>query len=1249
MVPANDMLASFGPRFRIEAVLGKGGFGSVYAARDQLTQTRVALKQLLDVDPLALMRFKKEFRALTDLYHPNLVKMHELFSLGTDWYFTMDLVEGQDFRTWVRGVEAPEVMHGVQTATVVMKRAAGAGGTHAPPAAPERAPTRIDVARLRDAMAQLADGVQALHEAGMLHRDLKPSNVLVSHRGRVKILDFGLVDHLARGNQPRDGLVAGTPAYMAPEQGLGAPLGPAADWYSVGVMLYEALRGRPPWHGELADIFRARAAAPPVDPRAVCSGLPDDLCDLALALLHDDPSGRPGADAILRGLGARRRSRTTLPMPVDATAGQSPPGFVGRLGELATLSSALADSRTHARVVELRGASGMGKTTLVRAFLARARGRAVVLEGRCYERESVPYKACDGLIDALVTHLQQLPADSLARLLPRHTAAAARLFPVLGRLLPAGDAPAHAPDPHELRRRAFTALRELMARIAARQPLVLFIDDLQWGDVDSAQLLAEVLAPPESPRLLLVLASRPTSTPCPTLEAIRRRGGTVSRIDLGPLPAHDAHALAAQLLGGADHDVGVVVRESGCSPFYVHELTRALPDRQPGAQPPSLVELVAGRIARVPDDARRLLELAALAGGRISAATLGRAGGLVDAARDDAISLLHGARLVRADGTPGRQRVEPMHDRIREAAIAGLDAEALRDAHRRLAAAIANEASPDVEALALHLHAAGDDAGARAYAELAGDRAGEALAFGRAVAFYEQALTPGSPALLVKLADALAHAGRGPEAAARYLEAVPGLDDEDALDARRRAAEQLLRSGHIDHGLAVVKQVLAAVGLHFFERPILALGSLIAHRLQLRARGLEFTEQAEASVDPAELRAIDLCWSVGNGLGGVDLLHCADFQARHLLRALEAGEPYRIARALAWEAILSALEGKQGIARADELAEQAEELAARIGHPHAMGWAASATAVTAWCEARWRTASQLCEYATALFRERCSDIAWELGSLEMWFNLSSLFFLGELDELRRRAPASAAEAASRGDLYAETTVRTNALPLLHLVGGQPELARESSHAAMVRFGEAGWHLQSWSDLLVQVQSWLYQDEPAKAAAALDHAWPQLERSAQLRVQVVRLQAHYWRARTELALMPAPASDERARAVTRVARVVRRLEREGNPWGEAMAASLAAGLAHAEGQADTAAAFARAAQRYQACEMPLFAAAAALAAARVREDLVAAVEALAALRDAGAVEPERVAAWLVPQPPSATGKVLDPPSGDQDAR
>jgi predicted ATPase len=154
----------------------------------------------------------------------------------------------------------------------------------------------------------------------------------------------------------------------------------------------------------------------------------------------------------------------------------------------------------------------MGKSMLAQAFLKETAlvQSTVLLPGRCYEQESVPYKAVDSLIDALSRYLQQVPVAEIRELLPEGIGALGRVFPVLSRVIEVNrtSVKAETQDPIELRRRAFRALRELLARLGSRYTLVLYIDDLQWGDLDSALLIGNLLRPPNPPLMLLLCSYR---------------------------------------------------------------------------------------------------------------------------------------------------------------------------------------------------------------------------------------------------------------------------------------------------------------------------------------------------------------------------------------------------------------------------------------------------------------------------------------------------------------------------------------------------------------------------------------------------------------------------------------------------------------------------------------------------------------------------------------------------------------------
>ena len=310
-------------RFRLVRFLGRGGMGVVYEAFDETNAVPVALKLLPVVSPDMLLRFKREFRAVADVRHPNLVRLGELVSEGSQWFFSMELVQGIDLMSYVRGVEPPArtsmapVLASDAPTPIVMpgeavRRYDPSSGL--PLGAPPGGNYREE--RLRPALAQLARALAALHAAGAVHRDVKPSNVLVTAEGRAVLLDFGLVS-AASIETTQSG--AGTPEYMAPEQVAMQPVSGAADWYAFGVILFELLSGRLPFEGLPHEILyrKQHGRAPRV--AALAPGVPADLAALCDRLLEADPEMRASGPEALAALAPAPVGRAIDPPPPRAT------------------------------------------------------------------------------------------------------------------------------------------------------------------------------------------------------------------------------------------------------------------------------------------------------------------------------------------------------------------------------------------------------------------------------------------------------------------------------------------------------------------------------------------------------------------------------------------------------------------------------------------------------------------------------------------------------------------------------------------------------------------------------------------------------------------------------------------------------------------------------------------------------------------------------------------------------------------
>jgi serine/threonine protein kinase len=1184
-------------RFRIVRRLGAGGMGVVFEALDLHCGTRVALKCGRRLDPEVLLRFKTEFRALQDLEHPNLVRLDELICDGGQWFFTMELIDGVDFLTHVSAPTSRTELASAGTledgATDLepptSARVDGAPAT--PPASYKR---YFDETRLRVALAQLVQGVTALHAAGKVHRDIKPSNILVTPEGRVVLLDFGIIADVRRGT---DGHAAGTPLYMAPEQTDACAIAPAADWYAVGLVLFQSLTGRLPFGASPFAALALKKRIEPPAPGSLVADLPADLDRLCVDLLRLDPGDRPDGMEVLRRLSVR----TAEPWP----AGR----FIGRVRELDALESCFTEVRNGgARTLLVHGESGTGKTALVSKFLEQRDRDVVVLAGRCCERESVPYKAVDELVDSLSWYLKRLAPLEAAALLPAHGAALAQVFPVLQRVpvvaevMHARSEP--APEPRELRLRAFAALRELFANIARRQPLVLAIDDLQWADADSMALLGELVSPP-APAGVLLLAT------------VRSPSGVASGADRLSLPAADdlhvtglapdeARALAASLLArerAAPDDPGkiaaVIASESAGHPLFIDELVRRKVALGMASATPRLDEALAARVHALGAQERAILELTAIAGAPLAQDHAAAAAGLAlgDLARR--VASLRAVNLIRSAVTATGHAVEPYHDRVRRVVVAGLAPMATRALHLRLAETLERRGG-DAETLAVHFHEAGEARRAAAWAGVAATRAATALAFDRAASLfrmaaeYEPASTAEGKRLRVGLAEALANAGHGAESARTFEEAAAAAAASQAV-LQQRAAEQYLRAGHIDSGVTAIRRVLEPLGLALPRTPHRALASLALRRAQLRLRGLRYRERAADELSPLELRRIDACYLVATSLGIVDHVRGADFQTRNLLWALRAGEPYRISRALAVEAGYAATRGVAGRARAEHLLGLAGRLAAQLDPrqaPHALGLVDCFTGLTGLLTGDWSLAREHCERARVIWRERCLGVAWELDSVD-FILLWAVLYQGELAELARRMPTLLRDAEERGDLYAATNLRTSFVPILRLAADQPVEARAEGAAAARGWSRDGFHLQHYNfEVFADGQISLYLGEPDAAHHRISGLWPALRASMLMMIQQLRIEALHVRARCALAAATAAEARARTSWLRSAERDTRRIARERAPWSRGWIDLLASGLAAARGDCDAAVALARrAASGCDDAGMRLYAAAA----------------------------------------------------------
>jgi predicted ATPase len=472
------------PGYEVLSLLGRGGMGEVYKARQQSLDRLVAVKFLpaeCARDPVWLARFRREALTASSLNHPNICTIYDTGESAGRHFLSMELIQGRTLDELVA--------------------------------------QRRPVEELARCIGQAARALAAAHAAGVVHRDVKPSNLMVRDDSVVKVLDFGLARRLATtgatsltaGRDTDPGTRIGTPLYMSPEQVRAELVEAASDIFGLGLVLYELATGRHPFLADsMVSILYAIGAQSPLPPVRLNPEVPAALNALILQMLAKDPRLRPTAaevDAILAELTENRSHVAERPCPAPRRA-----PTVGRRQERAALCAGFEEAAAgHGLLLCVTGEPGLGKTTLVEDFLDElaAGGRPYwVGRGRCSERLAGA--------EAYLPFLEVL--DSLVQ--GDGGTSATRMLKSLAPTWYVQVAPPTAADPLRTGARADAEgasqerrKRELgvfLCELSRQRPLVLFLDDIHWADPSSADLLAYLGSKCAGLPLLLVLAYRPS-------------------------------------------------------------------------------------------------------------------------------------------------------------------------------------------------------------------------------------------------------------------------------------------------------------------------------------------------------------------------------------------------------------------------------------------------------------------------------------------------------------------------------------------------------------------------------------------------------------------------------------------------------------------------------------------------------------------------------------------------------------------
>ena len=562
--------------YQVLGELGRGGMGIVYKVKDARNGQLCALK-IIPPESLArpdsALRFKREFRAMQRVEHPNVIRVFESGTHDSCPYFTMELIEGKDIRRWLDGDE------------LIVPQ-----GKDPPPAgvlSPQQRARLNDpmrVKKLADAIIQVSFALTAIHSHRIVHRDLKPDNIMVSRAGLAKLMDFGIAKQLTgHSEHSSGGMVVGTFKYLSPEQALGADIDGRADLYCLGIILYELLAGRHPFYSENSVGYayhHARKPPPPIDRfnPEVHTGL-KQICE---RLIKKDPRERyPTAEDVIVAVREKMEGYEEQSSRLRAAAGPVgklpfelardqlfQPALVGREKEKQKLLQScehLLAGRGH--IVAVTGQKGIGKTRLVREVAGLAKAKSVeLLWGKCSRDGGLPYQPFIDVLDQIIDQAAKSRGDEVQRLLGAEGPILARYLSSIERLDPrARPRPAAPLEPQGERVRFVSAVSTFLGRASAAQARVLVLDDVHHADEASlglARHLADTVArgdvagdPSRVAPLTLILTLDPADQSAPEARALLSRLSQEKAfvsLSLPHLGAVEVREMLQSMIGGGE-------------------------------------------------------------------------------------------------------------------------------------------------------------------------------------------------------------------------------------------------------------------------------------------------------------------------------------------------------------------------------------------------------------------------------------------------------------------------------------------------------------------------------------------------------------------------------------------------------------------------------------------------------------------------------------------------------------------------
>lgn len=710
-------------RYRLDALLGRGGMGTVHRAFDSMLERQVAVKLVTgyQLETEGRARLLQEAKSIAQLNHPNIVTVYDAGEMDKAPFIVMELIEGESLHT--------------------------------------RPPKDLkDLVRIA---SQICQALEHAHERGIVHRDLKPENVLIDAEGSAKLMDFGIARSMA-SRMTQEGLIEGTVFYMAPELALGKEYDGRADLYALGVMLYELTTGELPFqHGDPVALISQHVNAPVVPPRAKSPEIPPGLDRLIVRLMQKDPQSRPSSAAEVRQVLMRPGilDASVVEQEQLSTIDRIVRGrMIGREAEFARARELwYAAVEGDSQILLVSGEPGVGKTRLLREIITQSEVMgAQVLGSASYAEGGPPYSPFKQILREVLPKASRngfnLPEFVLADLL-----SLAPEFRVQYPEIP----PNPSEDPKSDQYRLFESFFIFLATLCQHSPLLVYLDDAHWADSGSLGLFRHMARQLGSQPIMLLATYREVeldeARPLQEVLLDLSREQRTTRIKLNRLTMEQTRELLASFFQEeiTPEFLEGIYRETDGNPFFIEEVCKALvesgklyfedgswhrPDMSELGIPQSVRVAIQSRIGKLSPETQEVLNQAAVLGREFEFETLLLA---TEADEDSLIVALEEAeraQLIEERSENGQLVFAFSHALIPSTLVEGLRILQRRRLHRRAAAALERRDAENFTALGMHMLEAGQTEKGVDYLLLAGDQARSLYAHQEAIDNYLQAL-----------------------------------------------------------------------------------------------------------------------------------------------------------------------------------------------------------------------------------------------------------------------------------------------------------------------------------------------------------------------------------------------------------------------------------------------------------------------------------------------------------------------------